>query len=130
MTKILVIEDDAPTRASIVDLLEAEEFEVISAENGVVGLELARHQPPALIISDILMPGLDGYQLLAALREQADTAQIPVIFLSAKVEEDSLLRAKAAGAAYYLAKPFDHSTLLAAIQACLPHQDYSGMQNY
>jgi CheY-like chemotaxis protein len=119
MKKLLLIEDNALVRETTLDWLEVENFEVISAENGLVGLELAREQHPDLIISDIVMPEMDGYELLSALRQQPLTADIPFIFLSAKAEKADKNYALRAGADNYLVKPFNLVELLNVIEICL-----------
>ncbi|MBD2537698.1 response regulator, partial [Coleofasciculus sp. FACHB-SPT36] len=77
MAKILVIEDEISIRENILELLEAEGFDAIAAENGQIGLQLAQAEIPDLILSDALMPELDGYGVLKALRSNPVTATIP-----------------------------------------------------
>ncbi len=84
MSRILVIEDELALLEEIVDTLIFEGFQVSSAANGVEGLEQARGQPPDLIISDIMMPGLDGYGVLLELRSARATATVPFISLTAR----------------------------------------------
>lgn len=119
MPKILLVEDDTLGRETTFDFLEMLGFEVIWADNGEVGLALARATLPDLIISDIVLPGLDGYQLLAALREHPLTAPIPLIILSGLATQMDQLTGLAAGAASYVVKPFRLSELLEAIETCL-----------
>jgi CheY-like chemotaxis protein len=80
MKKILVIEDEDFVRENILDLLDAEGFEAIGAENGQIGLNLAKKMIPDLILCDVMMPGLDGYGVLTAIRQDALMASIPFIF--------------------------------------------------
>lgn len=115
MTKILLIEDEEPVRENILELLEAEGFEAIAAENGRVGLELARQFLPDLILCDLRMPELDGYGVLKALRLDAKTAKIPVMFLTAKAAKTDLSYGLDLGADAYITKPFFLSELLRAI---------------
>ncbi|MEA5542367.1 response regulator [Limnoraphis robusta Tam1] len=103
--KVLIVEDDYPTRQLFIDSLEAEGFMPIAAENGMIGLELARKHLPEVIICDIIMPELDGYDVLNALRECPETAIIPFIFLTAKWEKDHFRQAMELGADDYLTKP-------------------------
>lgn len=122
MTKILVIEDETPVRLNILELLEAEEFEVVGAENGMIGVLWALEYVPDLIVSDVMMPELDGYGVLATLREDPATATIPFIFLSAKADKSDLRQGMELGADDYLTKPFTRSELLQSIIARLEKQ--------
>src|SRR5450432_1993705 len=86
MRKILVIEDETAIRNNLARFLRAEGYAVTAAENGVVGVAAARTERPHLIICDIRMPELDGYGVLAALRQDATTARIPFMFLTASAD--------------------------------------------
>ncbi len=119
MTTILVIEDETPLRESIRDTLYFEGFDVLEAENGKVGLHLAQQHKPDLIICDIMMPELDGYGVLEALRNELT---VPFLFLTAKVERDDIRKGMNMGADDYLTKPFSHDELLSAIRARLDRQ--------
>lgn len=120
---ILVIEDEKNLRESIVRLLRFEEYVVTAARDGEEGLALARTHLPDLILCDILMPRLDGYGVLSALRDDPATRTIPVIFLTAKTERSDLRRGMALGASDYITKPFTESDLLNAIEARLQRQE-------
>lgn len=122
MTLILVIEDDAIVRANILELLEAEEFEVIGAPNGRQGVQLASLHLPDLIICDVMMPELDGYGVLKALRASPETARIPFIFLTAKAERLDWRQGRELGADDYLTKPCTPDELLDAISTRLEKQ--------
>lgn len=122
MSKILVIDDEIPVRANLVELLEAEEFDVISAEDGRAGVQLARQQLPDLIICDITMPELDGYGVLAELRQDPATATLPFIFLTARADRTDLRQGMNLGADDYVVKPFTRDELLRAISARLAKQ--------
>ena len=117
MRKILVIEDEEPVLAGIIALLMAEDFEVIGAENGSVGVKLALRTQPDLIICDVMMPELDGYGVLKALHQNPITAMIPVIFLTAKTTKADFRQGMELGADDYLTKPFTKDELLGAIAA-------------
>lgn len=117
MKKILVIEDDLNVRSIILDILEAEEFLGVGAENGETGVKLAQEILPDLIICDVMMPELDGYQVLGELRACQTTATIPFIFLTAKSTPADLRQGMNLGADDYLTKPFTHQDLLAAIRS-------------
>ncbi|WP_199248904.1 bifunctional diguanylate cyclase/phosphodiesterase [[Phormidium] sp. ETS-05] len=117
MHKILVIEDETSVRENIIELLFAEEFEAIGAKNGREGLRLAIAESPDLIICDVMMPELDGYGVLAELRQNPATARIPFIFLTAKAERADWRQGMELGADDYLPKPFTRQELLGAIAA-------------
>ncbi|MEB3826323.1 response regulator [Phormidium sp. CCY1219] len=119
MTKILIIEDEKVVGLNIRRILQAEGFEAIVAENGVVGVNLAVEQPPNLIICDILMPDVDGYEVLRRLQANSATVGIPFIFLTAKVERADMRQGFELGADDYITKPFDAEELLRAIAARL-----------
>jgi len=122
MTKILVIEDEEPMRANIVDMLEIDGMEVMSAKNGRVGVQLARDHLPDLIICDIMMPELDGYGVLAELRQSTATATIPFIFLTARADRSDVRQGMDLGADDYLTKPFTRAELLKAVSTRLAKQ--------
>ena len=115
MRKILVIEDERASRKLIVKLLQAEGFEAIAAENGNVGLQLALQEFPDLILCDIMMPEVDGYEVLSRLQQDPVTAMIPVICLTAQNDRSDLRRGMELGANDYLTKPFTTEELLSAI---------------
>ncbi len=115
MAKILVIEDNSSVLQSIVKMLRAEKFNVISAENGVIGLELANTHLPDLIICDIMMPQVDGYKVLTILQQEPATAAIPFIFLTAKADKADFRQGMELGSDDYLTKPFTRAELLSAI---------------
>lgn len=119
MTKILVVEDEAGIRESIVDMLELDDYEILEAENGAEGLELARAHRPDLIVSDIMMPVLDGYGLFNALQDDLETAVIPFIFLTAMANYSDLRTGMNLGADDYVIKPFDYEQLSEAIRTRL-----------
>lgn len=115
--KILVVEDEASIRANLALLLRMEGFELVEAANGVVGLALARQEMPDLILSDVMMPELDGYGFLEALRADPLTAAIPFIFLTARADRADRRRGMNLGADDYLGKPFTRDEVLEAVQA-------------
>ncbi|WP_414543025.1 response regulator [Nostoc sp. CCY0012] len=122
MKKILVIEDDINVRHNILDLLYAEEFNAIEAEDGGLGLQLAQTEIPDLIICDVMMPELDGFGVLKALRQNPTTAIIPFLFLTAKSDKTDFRQGMELGADDYLIKPFTRAELLAAISCRLEKQ--------
>lgn len=116
---ILVIEDERLTRKNLVDFLMSEGFQTLEASNGRVGIELAQTHMPDLIICDILMPELDGYDVLITLQQQIETAAIPFIFLTVSATEDGFRQGLALGADDYLSKPVTSEQLRTAIAAQL-----------
>ncbi len=122
MSKILVIEDELTVREIIGEMLSAEKFDVIDAENGEVGIQLAPEKSPDLIICDIMMPVLDGYGVLSALRNNVTTAVTPFIFLTAKVSKLDMRQGIELGADDYLTKPFTRDELLGAVMVRLEKQ--------
>lgn len=122
MTKILVIEDEQSIRDTLQDLLELEGFETLSAENGALGIQLAKQFRPDLIICDVMMPKMDGYGVLKTLHQDAGTASIPFIFLTAKADRSSLRQGMNLGADDYLTKPFTPQELLEALMMRLRKQ--------
>ena len=122
MTKVLVIENEAENRNIFLECLEAEGFDVISAENGLVGVEKAQEHAPDLILCDIVMPELDGYGVLSSLRQNRATAMIPFIFLTAKSTTAEVRTGMKLGADDYLTKPTTAEELLGAIATRLEKQ--------
>ncbi len=117
MKKILVIEDEQFVRENIVEILEASGYSVVSAPNGAIGAGLAGEHLPDIILCDVMMPELDGHGVLKALRNNAATANIPFIFLTARADTMNL------GADDYITKPFRVSELLKAVEMRLAKQD-------
>jgi two-component system, sensor histidine kinase and response regulator len=120
MATLLVIEDEAPLRANLVRILSAEGYRVIAAADGDEGIRRVREGRPDLVICDILMPLVDGFGVLAALRSQPETAAIPFIFLTASADKEALARGLRSGANDYVTKPFKIADLLAAVRRRLP----------
>lgn len=112
---ILIIDDDELTRSIFIEFLELENFNTICAEDGLVGLQLAQECKPDLILCDINMPRLNGHQVLKCLRDRRDTANIPLIFLTANTNPNCRMRALQLGANDYLIKPIEFRQLIAAI---------------
>ena len=117
MKRILLIEDNPEVRENTSEILSLANYEVLVAENGKIGVDLAQRQKPDLIICDIMMPELDGYGVLHILSKNEQTAGIPFIFLTAKTEKTDIRKGMNLGADDYLTKPFDDTDLLNAIEA-------------
>jgi signal transduction histidine kinase len=113
--RILVVDDNADLRAYIARLL-GPRYEVETAIDGVAALDAARARRPDLVLSDIMMPRLDGFGLLRALRDEPSTRDVPVILLSARAAEESTIKGLDAGADDYLSKPFSARELLARVR--------------
>jgi two-component system, sensor histidine kinase and response regulator len=122
MAKILVIEDEIDLRENLLDLLEAEGFEAIGAENGRVGVQCAQALNPDLILCDVLMPELDGHGVLTALRQSPATALTPFIFLTAKGTPDDFRTGLRLGADDYITKPYQQAELIEAVRTRLAKQ--------
>lgn len=119
MKTVLLIEDNADMRRNIATILEMENYAVETCADGRAGLEAARARRPDLILCDVMMPDLDGYEVLKALREQPATEAIPFIFLTARGEKRDVREGMNLGADDYLAKPVTATDLLGAIEARL-----------
>ncbi len=119
MAKILVIDDEQDIREKVCTMLEYEDFETLSAENGRKGIEIAKQSLPDLIVCDVMMPGVSGFWVLSELRNDTRTAGIPFIFLTGRASQKDMRHGMALGADDYLAKPFKTSDLLAAIHTRL-----------
>lgn len=116
MKKILVIEDDRLVRTNIKTLLEEEGYKVFTTSEGEEGLSLTKEIQPDIIICDVMMEGISGYEVLKKLSEDPITAIIPFIFLTARVEKEDMRMGMELGADDYIFKPFEAETLLRAIQ--------------
>ncbi len=115
MKKILVIEDEIFIRDNLIELLEIEGFKAVGAENGSVGLQLAKESHPDLILCDVMMPELDGYAVLEELRKDSVTANIPFMFLTASADRNNLQKIRELGINDYILKPFNVDKFLTAI---------------
>ncbi|MFK8038818.1 MAG: response regulator [Crocinitomicaceae bacterium] len=116
MNKIVLIEDNTDVRENIQEILELADYEVFTAENGKLGVELVKNEMPNLILCDIMMPELDGYGVLYMVNKNPKTSGIPFIFLTAKSEREDFRKGMNMGADDYLTKPFDDTQLLGAVE--------------
>ena len=107
MTRVLVIDDEAPIRLLCRVNLEAEGMEVLEASDGPTGLEKARNDEPDVILLDVMMPGLDGWQVAEELLDSDVTSSIPIVFLTARAEVRDRARGLDLGGIDYVTKPFN-----------------------
>ncbi|HEY8925193.1 MAG TPA: ATP-binding protein, partial [Polyangia bacterium] len=112
---VLIVDDNADLRQYMAALL-SQSHDVRTAVDGQAGLEAARAQPPDLVVSDVMMPRLDGFGLVRALRAEAQTASVPIVLLSARAGEEATIEGLDAGADDYLVKPFSARELLARVR--------------
>lgn len=124
MSKILLIEDNKDVRENTADILELENYHVITAENGKIGIQKALEHLPDIIICDIMMPELDGYGVFESLSVHPKTANIPFIFLTAKSEKDDIRKGMNLGVDDYLIKPFEEEDLLGAITCRIKKKEF------
>lgn len=117
--QILLVEDEADLRTNLVELLELKKYSVVAAENGQQALDLLEKLDIDLIVSDILMPGMNGYELLQKVRGNLNYANLPFIFLSAKVSKDEIREGMVGGAEDYLTKPIKAVELFKAVETSL-----------
>jgi len=130
MKKILVIEDEPEMRRNLATILRLERYQPVAAENGRLGVELAAKEQPDLILCDVMMPELDGYGVLQALRQDPHLALIPFIFLTAKGEKQDLRSGMNLGADDYLTKPVAKADLLRAIAARLRRSEEQAKREF
>ncbi len=114
---VLVVEDDPTLRLGLTKALRSDGYRVVTAETGNEGLDAATAEPPDLVILDVMLPGMNGYEVLESLR--ARDADMPIIMLTAKGEEEDRVRGLQGGADDYVVKPFGVAELLARVQAAL-----------
>jgi DNA-binding response OmpR family regulator len=119
MPRVLVIDDEAPIRLLCRVNLEAAEIEVSEAEDGKSGLEVARAERPDVILLDVMMPGMDGWQVFEQLLQDESTAKIPIVFLTARAELRDQARGLELGGIDYVTKPFNPLDLAPLIEDLL-----------
>ena len=119
MATILVVDDDSIVAKSVELSLRHDGFQVSVAHSGVDGLKLARRESPDLIILDIIMPGMDGYEVCRELRADSLLGDVPVLFLTAKGKDEDKIEGLRAGADDYLTKPFNIDELILRVKAIL-----------
>ena len=116
MARILVIEDEAPIRANLLRFVRLEGHTALEAVDGLTGLIAAREHLPDLIFCDMMMPQMNGLEVLAVLRSEAELKRIPLVFLSASAEPEKLEYALSLGASGYVTKPFNFAQLQAVLR--------------
>jgi len=116
MKKILVIDDNLDIRENSIEMLELSGFHVFGAADGQTGIELAIREIPDIIICDIMMPLMDGHEVLQKLRCHDETAHIPFVFLTARSEKKDIRAGMELGADDYLVKPFEDYELLEVVE--------------
>jgi two-component system alkaline phosphatase synthesis response regulator PhoP len=117
--KILIVEDDPSFSRAINHIIQKEGYDVITADNGLSGLRMAQGDKPDLLILDVMLPGLDGFEICNRLRRDPPTAILPIIMLSAKGQETDKIMGLKVGANEYLTKPVDRALLLEKITSLL-----------
>jgi DNA-binding response OmpR family regulator len=108
----LIIEDDPSFLRAVSHIIEKEGFSVATASNGMSGLRMAEDENPDLVILDVMLPGIDGFEICSRLRKEPRTADLPIIMLSAKGQEADKTTGLNVGANEYLTKPVDRTLLL------------------
>ena len=120
MARILIVDDSPTEMYKLSGLLEKHGYEVLKAVNGADGVALARQEHPDLVLMDIVMPGLNGFQATRQLTKDPETQGIPVIVVTTKDQETDMLWASRQGAKGYLTKPVDEDALIKKIKENLP----------
>lgn len=122
-TKILIVDDEPNIVQTLQDRLEMNEYDVVTACNGQEGLEQAINEVPDVILLDVIMPIMDGHEMLEALRKQPGCDDISVIMLTARSQTQDIARANACGIEDYIVKPFDLSELLEKIESVIERRN-------
>lgn len=117
--KVLVVDDDPYILMSLEFLMKKSGYEVLIARNGTEALEHIRTEHPHLVLLDIMMPDVDGYEICKTIKTTASLKDIKVIFLSAKTTDDAIQKGLALGAEQYVTKPFSTKQLVADVKALL-----------
>jgi len=118
-SKILVVDDNPLNLKLLSTIMKNEGFDIIVAKDGIHGIKAAEEEQPSLILLDIMMPGIDGYEVCKKLKANPETQEIPVIFLTAKTDSEGVVKGFEVGAADYVTRPFNRIELLARIRTHL-----------
>lgn len=119
MTKILLVEDTPSLATEIMDILRMESFEVALATNGRDAIEQLTQRPANIVISDLFMPVMDGFQLISSIRNHLSLRETPIIILSARTTSDTIDKVMALGGDLFIQKPCDSQYLVASIKKIL-----------
>jgi len=117
--KILVVEDHPETSEMICNILKMSGFETISAPDGLSGLQKSKTEKPDLILLDIMMPEMSGFEVCDIIKKAKETSTIPIVFVSVRASEDSVKKGKKLGADAYMSKPFDPFKLVELVKNLL-----------
>ena len=117
MTRVLVAEDEADIRELLVDILVDAGYEVIGVDDGRKALDTARSQHPDIVLLDVMMPAMDGFEVLASLKAEVDTASVPVIMVTAKAQKQDQAEAMKRGAMGHVTKPWVAGEIEAKVAA-------------
>ena len=117
--RVLIVDDERKNRDLLEVMLSPEGYELASASDGEEALQRVLQDPPDLILLDIMMPGLDGYQVVARIKSNSRTSHIPVVMLTALDDRNSRVHGLAAGATDFITKPVDRAELCACVKALL-----------
>ena len=117
--RILIVEDDPSVLRATSFILEKEGYEVLTAVDGLGGLKKAKEENPDLLILDVMLPGIDGFEICHSLRAEAQTAQLPILMFSAKGQETDKATGLKVGADEYLVKPVDREVLISKVATWL-----------
>jgi DNA-binding response OmpR family regulator len=129
--RIVVVEDDSTTAKMLLAILEEKgRFEVSLAGNGLQGLDLIKEVKPAVVITDIMMPVMDGMKMLTELKKSKATKSLPVIMLTAKSKDKDIMKGYSVGADYYIPKPFTKVQVLKAVNTMITEPDKTGRSAY
>lgn len=119
MSKILIV-DDSPTETHVLStMLESNGYEIVTADSGEAGVEVAKQEIPDLILMDVVMPGLNGFQATRQLKKEPSTTHIPVVIVTTKNQETDKIWGMRQGAKDYLTKPVEEGNLINTIKAIL-----------
>lgn len=117
--RILIVEDDPSVLRATSYILEKEGYEVLSAQNGLEGLKKAKDSNPDLLLLDVMLPGIDGFEICHSLRGEPETTNLPILMFSAKGQETDKATGLKVGADEYITKPVDREVLLSKVAAWL-----------
>jgi CheY-like chemotaxis protein len=122
-TRVLVVDDNPDSIIIMRGMLEPRGYSVVVAGSGVEALDVIRNEPPDVILLDVMMPEMSGLEVLQQLKEQENTGRIPVILVTAKSQDDDVVKGYQFGADYYIPKPFTAKQLLYGVELVLGKSD-------